>query len=82
MDEPSSGLDHITADEIYKLLLGLKEKRHVTLVAVTHDVAGARKFADRFAVLSEGNIVQSGGADELAESDNPVVRNLAAGVET
>jgi phospholipid/cholesterol/gamma-HCH transport system ATP-binding protein len=82
VDEPSSGLDHITATEIYELLLSLKQKRHVTLVAVTHDVAGARKFADRFAVLNKGRIVECGSVEEMAESDDPVVRNLAAGVET
>ena len=82
VDEPSSGLDHITAKEIYELLLNLKQSRHVTLVAVTHDVAGARKFADRFAVLNEGKIVACGSPEDLAGSDNPVVRELAAGVET
>lgn len=82
VDEPSSGLDHITAGEIYELLLNLKQKRHVTLIAVTHDVSGARKFADRFAVLNRGRIVECGSVEDIAESDDPVVRNLAAGVET
>ncbi len=82
VDEPSSGLDHITAGEIYDLLLEMKQKRHVTLIAVTHDVAGARKFADKFAVLNRGRIVECGSFQELEESDDPVVRNLAAGAET
>ncbi len=82
VDEPSSGLDHITASEIYDLLLGLKKKRNVTLVAVTHDVAGAQKFADRFAVLEDGHIAECGSAEELLHSDDPVVRNLAAGAQT
>lgn len=82
IDEPSSGLDRITADEIYQLLLQLKKKQKVTLVVVTHDVMGARKFADRFAVLDRGKIVACGSADELARSDNSLVHNLAAGSET
>lgn len=82
VDEPSSGLDHITAGEIYELLENLKEKHHVTLIAVTHDVAGARKYADRFAVLNRGKIVECGSFEEIEESDDPVVRNLAAGAET
>jgi phospholipid/cholesterol/gamma-HCH transport system ATP-binding protein len=82
VDEPSSGLDRITAAEIYELLLRLKKKRNVTLVVVTHDVIGARKFADRFAVLDHGKIVGSGTADDLAKSENALVRNLAAGSET
>ena len=81
VDEPSSGLDHITADEIYDLLLSLKKKRHVTLIAVTHDTAGAKRFADRFAVLEHGTIAACGTPEELAESDDEEVRNLAAGTE-
>jgi phospholipid/cholesterol/gamma-HCH transport system ATP-binding protein len=79
VDEPSSGLDKITASEIYDLLQSLKEKRHVTLVAVTHDVPGARKFADRFAVLAKGKIVACGSPDELMNSDSEEVRELASG---
>ncbi len=82
VDEPSSGLDRITASEIDKLLLGLKKKQKVTLVVVTHDVTGARKFADRFAVLDQGKIAACGTADELARSENSLVRELAVGSET
>lgn len=82
VDEPSSGLDTITASEIYELLLRLKKKQNVTLIAVTHDVVGARVFADRFAVLDRGRIAGTGTADDLAKSDNPLVRDLAAGSQT
>jgi phospholipid/cholesterol/gamma-HCH transport system ATP-binding protein len=81
VDEPASGLDRITA-EIHDLLLRLKNQKKVTLVVVTHDLKGASKFADRFAVLDKGKIVASGTADELAHSDDPLVRELAAGSET
>ncbi|MGH9327098.1 MAG: ABC transporter ATP-binding protein, partial [Terriglobia bacterium] len=82
VDEPSSGLDRITAEEIYELLLELKRKQRVTLVVVTHDVTGARKFADRFAVLGQGKILACGAADELSRSENPLVRELASGSKT
>jgi len=82
VDEPSSGLDAITASEIYDLLLRLKKNRKVTLLVVTHDVTGARKFADRFAVLDGGKIARCGTADDLARSDNALVRELAAGPAT
>lgn len=82
VDEPSSGLDRITAEEIYALLLALKKKQRVTLVAVTHDVTGARKFADRFAVLGQGKILSCGSADDLERSDNSLVRELASGSKT
>lgn len=82
IDEPSSGLDRITAAEIYQLLLELKKKKNVALVVVTHDVRGARTFSDEFAVLNEGKVVGCGGADKLARSDNPLVRELSRGSET
>lgn len=82
VDEPSSGLDRITAGEIYNLLLRLKNSRRVTSVVVTHDVSGARKFSDEFGVLDQGHIVACGPYDELARSENPLVRELIAGSET
>ncbi len=82
IDEPSSGLDRITASEIYRLLLQLKQKQKVTMIAVTHDVLGARTFADRFAVLDGGRIVDCGTAEDLTQSENVLVRELAKGSET
>lgn len=82
IDEPSSGLDRITANEIYGLLLRLKQNRHVTTVLVTHDVTGARKFADEFGVLEQGRLVGCGGYEELTRSDNKLVRELIVGSET
>ena len=82
VDEPSSGLDRITASEIYQLLLRLKKTRNVTLVAVTHDVTGARAFADKFAVLDRGAIVACGKYSDVEQSNNSLVRELAAGSVT
>ncbi|HTW64514.1 MAG TPA: ATP-binding cassette domain-containing protein [Bryobacteraceae bacterium] len=82
VDEPSSGLDRITAIEIYNLLQSLKKRRNVTLVVVTHDVAGVHKFADRFAVLDRGRIVGCGTYSEVENSENSLVRELAAGSKT
>lgn len=77
VDEPSSGLDRITATEIYQLLLELKKSRKVTMVVVTHDVAGARDFADEFAVLDKGHITARGSAEDLMRGDHPLFRQLA-----
>jgi phospholipid/cholesterol/gamma-HCH transport system ATP-binding protein len=78
VDEPSSGLDRITALEIDDLLLKVKTERRTTLVIVTHDVRGARKIADRIAVLEQGVLVGLGTAAELDQSDNPIVRQLVS----
>lgn len=82
VDEPSSGLDKITASEIYQLLFALNKKRKVTLVVVTHDVAGVHTFADRFAVLDRGTIVACGTYSEVENSHNTLVRELAGGAIT
>ena len=74
VDEPSSGLDRITASEIDDLLL--EQKRRTTMVIVTHDVHGARRIADRFAVLDQGDLAAFGTPQELENHENQVVRKL------
>ena len=59
-DEPSSGLDRITASEIDDLLLRQKAEHNTTLIVVTHDVRGARRVGDRVAVLDRGELVALG----------------------
>jgi phospholipid/cholesterol/gamma-HCH transport system ATP-binding protein len=76
VDEPSSGLDRITAAEIDELLLKVKKERHTTMVIVTHDVHGARKVGDKIAVLDQGCLVSFGTVDEVEKSDNKVAREL------
>jgi phospholipid/cholesterol/gamma-HCH transport system ATP-binding protein len=76
VDEPSSGLDRITSSEIDDLLMNVKTQRHTTMVIVTHDVRGARRIADKIAVLDKGRLVGFGTVDELEKCDNEVVRQL------
>ena len=64
-DEPTAGLDPITAGEIGNLILDLKKKRQMTAVLVTHDVRGARALADRVVLVHEGKIVAEGAFAEL-----------------
>jgi phospholipid/cholesterol/gamma-HCH transport system ATP-binding protein len=75
-DEPSSGLDRITAAEIDELLMRCKTERGTALIIVTHDVHGARKVADRVAVLDQGNLVALGSVEEVSQSANEVARRL------
>ncbi len=78
VDEPSSGLDRITAAEIDDLLIRVKKEQHTTLIIVTHDVRGARKIADKVAVLDKGCLVGFGTLEELDASEVDVVRQLVA----
>ncbi len=75
-DEPSSGLDRITASEIDELLLQVKLVRQTTLVVVTHDVHGARRVGDRFMVFDKGDLVAFGTAAEIEESSSETARKL------
>jgi phospholipid/cholesterol/gamma-HCH transport system ATP-binding protein len=75
-DEPSSGLDRITAAEIDELLMRCKTERGTALIIVTHDVHGARRVADRVAVLDKGNLVAFGSVEEVSQSENDVARRL------
>jgi phospholipid/cholesterol/gamma-HCH transport system ATP-binding protein len=75
-DEPSSGLDRITAAEIDELLLLQKVERQTSLIVVTHDVHGARRVGDRFLVFDKGQLVSSGTAAAVEHSENETARKL------
>jgi phospholipid/cholesterol/gamma-HCH transport system ATP-binding protein len=75
-DEPSSGLDRITASEIDELLLIQKKERKTALIVVTHDVRGARRVGDRIAILDQGKLVAHGTFAEVEQSENEVARKL------
>jgi phospholipid/cholesterol/gamma-HCH transport system ATP-binding protein len=75
-DEPSSGLDRITAGEIDELLIQQKAEHQTTVIVVTHDVHGARRVGDRFAVFDKGDLVAYGTAAEVEQSENETARKL------
>ena len=75
VDEPSAGLDPITAHEIDALLLQLKQ-RGATLVVVTHNIPSARRVGDELAMLHEGRILARGSAGDLERSEHDLVRTF------
>jgi phospholipid/cholesterol/gamma-HCH transport system ATP-binding protein len=79
-DEPSSGLDPITSDEIDRLLVNLKIHRNTTLVIVTHNVPSARRVADVIAVLDRGRIAAFGTPDELMRLPNETIHRFMTSV--
>lgn len=78
-DEPTTGLDPIRADGINQLIIKLQRTMGVTGVVVTHDLASARKVADRVVMLYGGQIIADGTYDELEHSSNPHVSHFFAG---
>ena len=74
VDEPSAGLDPITAEEIDTLLLKLKERGGTTLIVVTHNIPSARRLGDELVMLHEGRVIAQGSAADLERSTEPMVR--------
>ena len=67
-DEPSAGLDPITAMELDELIIGLKKKLGITLVIVTHELESIKRIADRIIYLQKGNKVFCGTLDEAKDA--------------
>ncbi|MFH0963582.1 MAG: ABC transporter ATP-binding protein [Planctomycetota bacterium] len=78
-DEPTTGLDPVTAAVIDKLIVNLARKLQVTSLVVTHDMRSAFRIADRMILLHEGKIVGQGTAEEMKRSTNPIVRQFING---
>jgi len=76
LDEPTAGLDPISAAEIDDLVLKLQEEHHMASIVVTHDLHSAKTIADRLALINEGNVVIDGTFEELQKSDVEFVREF------
>ena len=72
-DEPTAGLDPITAAEIGTLIEKQRKERNVTSIVVTHDMHAAHHFSDRLVMLKEGNILLTGTFDDFQKSKDPFV---------
>jgi phospholipid/cholesterol/gamma-HCH transport system ATP-binding protein len=72
-DEPTAGLDPITAAEIADLIVELREKHHVTSIVVTHNLRTAKTVADRLIVLNRGKTLFDGTFDDFNRSENPFI---------
>ena len=75
-DEPSAGLDPITAAGIDDLVVYLKNALQMTVLVVTHELQSAFKIADRLAFLRDGKLVAIGPKDSIAQSTDPWVRQF------
>lgn len=78
-DEPTTGVDPITADAINLLIDELHDRLKVTSIVVTHDMRSAYKVADTIAMLYEGRIIAEGTPDEIRYSHNPYVHQFITG---
>jgi phospholipid/cholesterol/gamma-HCH transport system ATP-binding protein len=72
-DEPTAGLDPITADEIDSLIAELKRERHMTSIAVTHDIHAVRLVSDRVVMLREGSVVMDGTFEDMKKNKDEFI---------
>jgi phospholipid/cholesterol/gamma-HCH transport system ATP-binding protein len=72
-DEPTAGLDPITADEIDSLIAQLKSERHMTSIVVTHDIHAVRLVSDRIVMLREGNVVMDGTFEDMQKNKDEFI---------
>lgn len=75
-DEPSAGLDPVTAGEIDELLVELKHRSQTTLIVVTHNIPSARAIGDDLLFLHEGQVLARGSAETLDQSEHALVREF------
>ncbi len=78
-DEPTTGLDPVTAAVMDQLMVRTREHLGVTGVVVTHDMRSAYAVGDRIAMLYEGRIRQVGTVAEIQQTADPVVRQFIEG---
>ena len=75
-DEPTTGLDPITAKEISALITDLQHALKMTSIVVTHDLLCAKIIADRAIILDGGKIVKEGSINDLVTSEDPLLKNF------
>jgi len=74
LDEPTAGLDPTTARAIDELVLGLKARGDMGIVAVTHELGSINTIADRAVMLASGTVITSGTLAEVRADPDPRVQ--------
>ena len=80
-DEPTTGLDPITAATIGKLIVSIQQELGVTSVVVTHDISLARRVGDRIALLADGKFRFVGDWQQAERSDDTALTDFLSGRE-
>lgn len=78
-DEPTTGLDPITATSIEDLILNIHEKLGTSAVIVTHMLSTVYKVADRIVMLHNGRIIEAGTPEETKKTNNPTIKQFITG---
>lgn len=79
LDEPTAGLDPLSASGFDELVLHLKQSLGLTIMLITHDLDLLWRVADRVAILGEGRVVGMGTMEELSRAEHPIIREYFYG---
>jgi len=75
-DEPTTGLDPITSDEISELIKDVQKKYKTSSIIITHDIKCALATADRMIMLTEGEVYKEGKLKEFENSADPLIKSF------
>ena len=78
-DEPTTGLDPISAGLIDELIISMRDRLNITGLVVTHDIQSALKVADRMIMLNKGKVVADASVEEFAHVENEFVQRFLKG---
>lgn len=74
-DEPTTGLDPVTSDEISQLINQVQQRYGTSSIIITHDIECVRTVADRIIMLKEGRVYKEGSLEDFETSDDPLIQS-------
>lgn len=75
-DEPTTGLDPVTSDEISALINIVRQKYKTSSIIITHDIECVRNIADRIIMLKDGEVYMEGTLTEFDNSQDPIIKGF------
>jgi phospholipid/cholesterol/gamma-HCH transport system ATP-binding protein len=75
-DEPTTGLDPVTSDEISALINEVQKKYKTASIIITHDIECAKATADRILMLQDGEVYKEGKIADFQHSNDPIIKSF------
>ncbi|BBE16041.1 methionine ABC transporter ATP-binding protein [Aquipluma nitroreducens] len=75
-DEPTTGLDPVTSDEISGLINDIQKRYKTSSIIITHDIECARNTANRIIMLKDGEVYLVGSLEEFEQSSDPIIQSF------
>ncbi len=78
-DEPTTGLDPVTAANIYELIVKTRAERPVTYVIVTHDVQRVLEFGNEIIMIHGGKVISTATPEEIKNNPSHIIHRFMMG---